>query len=318
MDVFVIVLCVILGIIALMFIFGLVSMYFVFFFHPHFDRENPMPDKLMGNELPRLVKETDKQKEIIKSKYPFESVSITSDDNLKLCADFYINENATDKTVICVHGYNSCGYNDFSLMVEPILKNGCNCLLIDQRHYGKSEGKFTGFGMLECHDVVRWVSFVNERFPNGKVVLYGVSLGAATVMQTSKLNPDGVVGIIEDCGFTTCREEFAATMRTVARMPSFPMLNILSIWCKLFLKLDLNSDSRDCVAKTKIPMLFIHGNADTFIPCKMCEECYKACSSEKQIKIYEGAGHAQSHFIHPEQYESDFFAFIEQVMRDSQ
>lgn len=314
MNIFIIILCVICAIVALLFLIGIISMYFVFFYSPKFDREEPKPDKLMGKEFPRLVKETDAQTAMIKSTYAFESVCVTSDDGLKLYGDFYLNESATDKTIICVHGYNSCGYHDFSRMVEPILKNAYNCLLIDQRHYGKSEGKFTGFGMLECQDVLKWISLVNERFPGGKIVLYGVSMGAATVMQTSRLNPRSVVGIVEDCGFTSCREEFAATLKTVAHLPPFPLLNILSLLCRLFLKLDLNSDSRDCVATTKIPMLFVHGNADTFIPYKMCEECFEACKSQKQIKLYDGAGHAQSHFMHPEEYERDFFGFVEKVM----
>ena len=309
-----IILCMILAAIALLFISGLIAMFFVFFFSPKFDRANPKPDVLMGEEFPRLIQETDKQTAVIRSKYAYESVSVTSDDALKLYADFYINEHPSDNTIICVHGYNSCGYYDFSRMVEPILQNGYNCLLIDQRHYGKSEGKFTGFGMLECRDVLKWINLVNERFPGGKIVLYGVSMGAATVMQTSKFNPPSVVGIVEDCGFTSCKEEFAATLKTTAHLPAFPMIPILSFWCKLFLKLDLKSDSRDCVAATNIPMLFIHGTADTFIPYQMCEECYEACQSEKQIKLYDGAGHAQSHFIHPAEYERDFFEFVEKVI----
>ncbi|MBR2590500.1 MAG: alpha/beta hydrolase [Clostridia bacterium] len=314
MNVFIIILCIMLGVIALLFIIGLIAMYFVFFFSPKFDRENPKPDVLMGNDFPRLVKETDKQTALIKRTYPHESVSVTSDDGLKLYADFYINERASKNTIICVHGYNSCGYHDFSRMVEPILNNAYNCLLIDQRHYGKSEGKFTGFGLLECRDVLKWIELVNERFPGGKIVLYGVSMGAATVMQTSKLNPPSVVGIVEDCGFTSCKEEFAATLKTTAHLPAFPLIPILSFWSKLFLGLSLGSDSRESVAATGIPMLFIHGTADTFIPYSMCEECFKACNSEKQIKLYAGAGHAQSHFTHPAEYERDFFDFVIKVM----
>ncbi|MBR3619964.1 MAG: alpha/beta hydrolase [Clostridia bacterium] len=94
------------------------------------------------------------------------------------------------------------------------------------------------------------------------------------------------------------------------------MLNILSLFCRLFLKLDIRSDSRDCVAQAGMPMLFIHGNADAFIPVTMCNECYEACKSEKQIYIYDGAGHAQSHFIHPEEYERDFFGFVNKVMQE--
>ena len=76
--------------------------------------------------------------------------------------------------------------------------------------------------------------------------------------------------------------------------------------------MDIGSDSRECVAKTKIPMLFLHGDADAFIPVSMCRDCFEACGSEKQMVIYKDAGHGQSHFRHPEEYERDFFAFMEQ------
>ncbi len=84
--------------------------------------------------------------------------------------------------------------------------------------------------------------------------------------------------------------------------------------CRLFLKLDLRSDSRDCVTAAKVPMLFVHGDGDAFIPVAMCKECYEACGSEKQMVIYEDAGHGQSHFRHPEKYERDLFTFLERVM----
>ena len=143
MHAFTVTLIVILAVFCLLVLVGLPAMFFIFFFSPKFDRKNPKPDLLMGKELPRFIKETDKQTEIIKRAYPFESVSVFSDDALRLSGDFYINTVPTDITVICVHGYNTCGYYDFALMVEPILQHGYNCLLIDQRHYGKSEGRFT-------------------------------------------------------------------------------------------------------------------------------------------------------------------------------
>ena len=295
------ILIVIAAALALLLVVGLLAMYFIFFFSIKFDRENPKPDLLMGKDLPDFIKATDRETARIKAAYPHEEVSVKSDDGLTLYGDLYRNPDGTDKTVVCVHGYNSCGYNDFSPMIGPILQHGCNCLLIDQGHYGRSGGRFTGFGMLESKDLMKWIAFVNDAFPDGKIVLYGISMGAATVMQASGLDlPETVAGIVEDCGFTSCREEFAAVLKNVAHLPSFPLLNILAALCKAFLRLDIGSDSRDCVAKTELPMLFLHGDADAFIPVSMCRECYDACGSENQIVIYEGAGHGQSHFKHPE------------------
>lgn len=315
MDVVAIILIVISAAAVLLGLIGLLAMCFLFFYSPKFDREDPKPDRLMGADLPRYVKATDREAARIRSVYPHEAVSVLSDDGLRLCGDLYLNRDRTERTVICVHGYNSTGYNDFSLMAAPILEHGCNCLLIDQRRYGKSEGKMTGFGILERKDLLHWIALVNERFPNGKIVLYGVSMGAATVMQACGLNlPETVVGIVEDCGFTSCRDVFAAVLKNTAHLPAFPLLPVLAGMSKLFLKLDICLDSRSCVAASKIPMLFLHGGADAFVPVEMCKACYDACGGEKRMAVYEGAAHAQSHFLRPEAYERDFFAFIENVM----
>ena len=315
MKIFTIVLIVIAAAAALLGLVGLLAAFFLFFYSPKFDRENPKPDRLMGKDLPRYVKATDKEAARIRNAYPHKEVSVRSDDGLRLCGDFYLNGNQTESTVICVHGYNSSGYGDFSLMVAPILEHGCNCLLIDQRRYGKSEGKMTGFGILERRDLLQWIALVNEYFPTGKIVLYGVSMGAATVMQASGLAlPENVAGIVEDCGYTSCRDVFAAVLKNTAHLPAFPVMPVLAITSKLFLKLDIRLDSRSCIAASDIPMLFLHGGADAFVPVSMCKACYDACGGEKRMAVYEGAAHAQSHFRFPEAYERDFFAFIQSVM----
>ena len=79
-------------------------------------------------------------------------------------------------------------------------------------------------------------------------------------------------------------------------------------------KLDLKAnDSRKSLAATTLPVLFVHGDADAFVPPFMARECFDACAGEKQLVFYEGAGHGQSHFKHPEKYENDFFAFADRV-----
>lgn len=107
-------------------------------------------------------------------------------------------------------------------------------------------------------------------------------------------------------------------LKSMARLPGFPLLNILGWQCKWFLKLDIKAnDSRKCVAATKLPILFLHGGADAFVPPAMAEACCAACAGEKKLAIFEEAAHAQSHFKHPEQYEHEFFAFVERVTASS-
>ena len=200
-------------------------------------------------------------------------------------------------------------------MVEPILRHGYNCFLLNHRRFGGSEGKYTGFGILESRDMLKWIGLVNTYFPDGKIVLYGISMGAAAVMQASCLTlPENVAGVVEDCGFTSAYEEYRFVLKNTAHLPAFPLLDILCLECRLLMKLDLKGgDSRKCLAQTKLPVLFVHGDADAFVPSIMAKKCFDACAGEKQLVIYEGAGHGQSHFKHPERYEADFFGFADRV-----
>ena len=290
-------------------------MRFIFYSPPKLDRDNPKPDPLMGEDLPAFVRACTAAAERIKETLPHERVTVKTDDGLTLYGDFYINPEPTENTVLCVHGYNTSGYEDFAPMAEPILRHGYNCFLLNHRRFGGSEGRYTGFGILESRDLLKWIECVNAYFPQGKIVLYGISMGAATVMQASCLPlPENVAGIVEDCGFTGACEEFRCVLKSTAHLPAFPLVNILAWECRVFMKLDLKAnDSRKSLAATKLPVLFVHGDADAFVPPFMARECFDACAGEKQLVFYEGAGHGQSHFKHPEKYENDFFAFADRV-----
>lgn len=295
---------------ALFCLIGYIAYRILFINLPKMNRQKP--NKLMGEDFPLLVKQVDDATEKAKA-LPYEKITVTTDDGLKLYGEFFVNPTPTKNTILCVHGYNSNGFMDFAPMVEPILSHGYNCFLLNHRHHGESEGKFTGFGILDSKDLVKWIEAINSRFPDGKIILYGVSMGAATVMLSSDLDlPENVAGIVEDCGFTTVYEEFSYQIRKTAHIPPAPILRMVNYYCKALLHFDIRAaDSRECVKKTKIPFLFIHGSGDTFVPAYMCDECYNACGSEKKRIIFDGAYHAQSHFKYPAEYENDFFEFAD-------
>ena len=165
-----------------------VLMYKVFFDPPQSDRENPQAGKFFDDDIVEATKETDDAIIRLKEKYDAKEVNITTDDGLTLPGYFYINENGTKDTFICVHGYNTNSDFAFAAMVEPILEAGYNCYLINHRHFQGHEGKFTGFGIIEKDELIKWIEKVNEFFPDGQIILYGTSMGAATIMQASDQN----------------------------------------------------------------------------------------------------------------------------------
>ena len=174
-------------------------LYKVFIDPPKTDRENPTPGLFFDDDIVECTRATDDAIKNLQENYTAEEVSITTDDGLTLPGFFYINEKPTENTFLCVHGYNTNSYFAFAEMVEPILNAGYNCFLVNHRHFSGHEGKFTGFGILEKEELIKWIELVNSYYPNGKIVLYGTSMGAATIMQASDkdLTPN-VVGFVEE------------------------------------------------------------------------------------------------------------------------
>ena len=73
----------------------------------------------------------------------------------------------------------------------------------DLRACGDSEGDFVGMVWLDRKDVLNWIDWITERDPDAQIVLYEISMGAATTMMTAGENtPDQVTVFIEDCGYT--------------------------------------------------------------------------------------------------------------------
>lgn len=233
--------------------------------------------------------------EYIESK-SFEEAQIVSHDGLKLYARIYHAENPKG-TVILAHGYRSSAKKDFCAAFSRYGEN-FDMLVINQRACGKSEGKYIGFGVLERHDLLRWAQFADEKMPH-PIYISGISMGATTALMATELDlPSSVKGVIADCGFTAPNEIIAHVMKRDYHAPAFPMLYIMNMWSKLLAGYDFFECSTvDAVKKSKIPIAFLHGKEDAFVPCHMSIEAYEACISPKKIIVVEGARHGTSWLV---------------------
>ena len=243
---------------------------------------------------------------------PYEDVWITPGDGLKLHGKCYIS--TPDAPVqIMFHGYKSGAERDFCGGLQVAVQGGFNVLLVDQRAHGKSEGKCLTFGIKERYDCLAWINYAVERFGNDtRIFLYGMSMGAATVLMASGLElPANVVGIVADCGYTSP----AAIIKKVLReqhYPIFPVYYLTRLGGMLFGGFDLEAASAvDALTHCKTPALFIHGGDDRFVPCEMGQENYEHCAAEnKRLLIVPGAGHGLSYMIDRKAYLDTLNAFI--------
>ena len=237
---------------------------------------------------------------------------LMSADGLRLHATWFP-QGECKKIVICFHGYTSQGMKDYLGLSGYYLKNGYSMLLVDERAHGESEGKYIGFGCLDRIDALKWINWVLRKCgENVEILLHGTSMGGATVLMMSSLElPAQVKGIVSDCAFTSPKEVFSHVLKSMYHLPAFPVMNISNFLNKRFAGygLDECNAARE-VKKAKVPILFIHGSGDTFVPYSMCETMYENCASSKKKLIIEGAAHAECYYKDTDAYENALTEFI--------
>jgi len=263
---------------------------------------------------PKDAKEKEEREKWFKENY--KDSYIQSFDDLKLHAYTLKNTNETNKWAIVFHGYSSEG-SQMTKYAKHFYDTGYNVIVPDARAHGKSEGDYIGMGWHDRLDVVSWINNVISSDNNAEIVLYGVSMGGATVMMASGEDlPGNVKAIIEDCGYSSVWNEFSYQLQAIFNLPEFPIMHFSSIVTKLRADFTLSeADSVKQVAKSKTPMLFIHGSNDTFVPSDMLNEVYEAANVPKEKFIVEGAGHGGAESVAGDAYWKTINNFLEKYIK---
>ena len=237
------------------------------------------------------------------SEQSYERVSVRSRDGLMLSGRYYhVRDGAP--LAIGFHGYRSSCLTDFSGGAELNFSLGYNLLLVDQRAHGKSEGNTITFGVRERYDCLDWVNYALRRFGDDtQILLYGISMGAATVLMATGLDlPENVKAIIADCPYSTP----CAIIETVSdqmRIPHGLARPFVKLAARLYGGFDIEeADALRAVAKAKVPILLIHGESDNFVPCAMSQEIYLANPQLVQRHTFPGADHGISYLVDKDRY----------------
>ena len=238
---------------------------------------------------------------------------IESYDKLQLHS--YVVTQNSNKWAIVVHGYGGSG----KLMSDKskyFYDMGYNVLIPDLRGHGKSEGNYIGMGWKDRLDIISWINFIIKENPNAEIVLHGTSMGAATVLMTSGENlPSNVKAIVADCAYTSAWDEFSYQLETYLKVPSYYILNVTNMVTKLKAGYSLKEASAlECVKKATVPILFIHGDKDKFVPYSMMDKLYDATSSPKEKLTIDGGEHANSDLVSPFLYWLTLEDFLNQYV----
>ena len=245
----------------------------------------------------------------------YKKVSITSFDGLRLVGKYYEIKKGAPIDII-FHGYRGSADRDMDGHLLRSVNSGRNVLAVDQRASGESDGCTITFGINESKDCKDWVDFVVENIDkDAKIVLMGVSMGAATVLTASAFDlPKNVVAAICDCGYTSAKEIIMSKMKDMHLNPKF-FFPFAALGAKIFGHFDIGESSPFLsMPNAKIPILFIHGKADDFVPFEMGKLNYNACASKKQFVEFERVGHASSYLLFPDKYRLATEEFLNPIL----
>jgi fermentation-respiration switch protein FrsA (DUF1100 family) len=241
-------------------------------------------------------------------------IRVRSFDGLELAADYLPAPEPTDVAAILIHGYTGTG---------PTMKRyarlfrerfGCDVLTPDLRGHGRSGGGYIGMGLHDARDIHSWMERLAPlRGKDVRVVLFGVSMGASTALLAAEAAPGPRIAcVVSDCAYSDAGRILAYKLKKLYGLPSFPLLGAASNVCRILAGYDPRSVSPlAAVARASAPFLFIHGDADTFVPAEMAEELFAAAAPErKELFIVPGAAHADSYRTAGSAYADRVAAFV--------
>lgn len=242
---------------------------------------------------------------------PKEDIYIKSFDNLKLHGIMIKCKNSKG-ILLLAHGYRSTKERDIYSSLSEYYNLGFDILVIDQRGCGTSEGKYITFGLNESKDINKWVNYLHKNYPNKSIVLGGISLGATSVLLVN--NPH-VNCIIADSGFISPWEEINYCIKHYFHIPGIIFLPAINIFTNIISNFDLKkANTINNLKKLNIPILFIHGGDDDFVPCINTDLNYDNYHGPKELLIVDKANHGMSYLVDKNLYISTIKSFLDKYL----
>lgn len=242
-------------------------------------------------------------------------VQATSQDGLLLSG--YVLEFFPEsrRWMIIVHGY-TVSLHASTQYIDMFRDAGFNILLIDQRRHGGSQGKYTTYGYYEKYDVQTWVNWILEHYgEQTEIGLHGQSLGGGTVLEYLSIAHPNVKFVIADCPYSDLTELMRHQFTKLNKLPAYPLLPLVNrlLQRKAGFRLDQVSPIK-AVEKSRLPVLFIHGTKDNYVPTYMSKEMFRHKPEPKRLLLIEGAVHANAYGVDPKRYKAEVHSFIHEVL----
>ncbi len=245
-------------------------------------------------------------------------ISVMSGDGYRLVASEFLTGEDSHVWVLVLHGYTGWKEEMYPF-ARWYYEEGYHVIVPDLRCQGESEGDFIGMGWTDHYDCMLWIDYILKQDQEAEIVLHGQSMGAATaLMMTGEEElPDNVMAVVSDCAYTDAYSMFGEKIKEWFGLPAFPLVDSACLVLKLRGGYELKDASAvNAVAKSRVPILFIHGEDDAMINVQMSKNLYAAASGYKELLIVEDAGHAQAQDKQPELYYGTIRAFLQKARFD--
>ena len=276
-------------------------------------KHNDPYEPLVGQQFQAVEKEIFRVTGIME-RYSFEDVSATAPDGTPLRARYCHVADGVPLMILC-HGYRSSALRDCSGGHILSRKLGFNALVIHQRSHGDSGGTTITFGIREREDLHSWIRYANDRFgPEIPIIVYGISMGAATVLMGAELGyPDNVACIMADSPYSSPAD---IILKVCKDMGYPPKLVYPFVWLGALLfghfRLDACS-AREAVRHATVPILLTHGEDDRLVPVEMSSIIAAACECPCRVYTFPHAGHGLCYLTDPERFEQVVFDFLSNI-----
>lgn len=243
---------------------------------------------------------------------------IYNEKGIKLHAYYADAQHPTSQTAVIIHGYTDNAIRMMMLGYMYHKELGFNILLPDLQYSGLSEGNALQMGWLDRKDVMQWMEVAHDIYGDSiQMVVHGISMGGATTMMISgEPQPYYVKCFIDDCGYTSVWEQFSKELKEQFGLPPFPLMYTSSWLCDMTKDWNFQEASAlKQVAQCTLPMLFIHGDKDDYVPTWMVYELYKVKPEPKELWIVPHADHAKSYLLNRKEYTEKVKQFTSQYIR---
>ena len=229
-------------------------------------------------------------------------------DGSELNASFY--DSGSEKTVIMMHGFNCDPMINFSVQAIDFIDSGFNVLIPCERAHNENKSNYTGFGLLEQYDVLSWIKKIRSD-KIGKIVLYGISMGASAIAYSSDKIPadSGVSAIVLDCGFTSPSTLLKFSCKR-KHLPAFLLMPVIRFLGKIIIKVDIKRKATIPLSKNKVPVFVIHGKNDTTVPVENGHEIFQSIRSAKESFFVDEAEHTLGYLVGGNSLKKHLYGFI--------